>query len=60
MDARTFEALKLSKILSFRREAKAQRIPITDADEVELERRLDAVRVEMESQESWETAAWRS
>ena len=39
-----FEQLKLSLILAFRREARAQRIPLTELDMIELERRIDTAR----------------
>lgn len=47
MTSHQFEQLKLSRIIAFRREAKAQRIEITDEDMQELERRLEVVRKAM-------------
>jgi hypothetical protein len=56
MHARTFEQLKLSRIIAFRRECVAQGRPADDSEVVELERRLDAIRDAMV--EPFPSQAW--
>lgn len=58
MDSSTFEAMKLSRIIAFRRECRAQLNPATDAEVIELERRLDAVRESMVEHEPFPSNVW--
>lgn len=61
MTDKSFEQVKIDRVLAFRRECQAQRLPREEIDSlsVSLEARLDRLRMEMAAeQKDWENSSW--